>query len=88
MYGIFHGTGNSARFCQNFGIISGGGFEPPNPPLGTPVIYGAPCKARNVYVIYIYGPSFANTESCLFLFAAKCLNTESMQKVILWHSCV
>jgi hypothetical protein len=22
---IFHGTGNSARLCQNFGIISGGG---------------------------------------------------------------
>jgi hypothetical protein len=33
----FHGTGNSARLCQNFGIISGG-FEPPKPPpLGTPV---------------------------------------------------
>jgi hypothetical protein len=30
---IFHGTGNSARLCQNFGIISGGGFEPPKPPL-------------------------------------------------------
>jgi hypothetical protein len=22
---IFHGTGNSAQLCQNFGIISGGG---------------------------------------------------------------
>jgi hypothetical protein len=30
---IFHGTGNSARLCQNFGIISGG-FEPPKPPSG------------------------------------------------------
>jgi hypothetical protein len=30
---IFHGTGNSARLCQNFGINSGG-FEPPNPPSG------------------------------------------------------
>jgi hypothetical protein len=30
---IFHGTGNSARFCQNFGIISGG-LNPPNPPSG------------------------------------------------------
>jgi hypothetical protein len=37
---IFHGTGNSARLCQNFGIISGGGgVEPPKPPApqGTPV---------------------------------------------------
>jgi hypothetical protein len=31
---IFHGTGNSARLCQNFGIISVGGFEPPKPPSG------------------------------------------------------
>jgi hypothetical protein len=30
---IFHGTGNSARLCQNFGIISGG-LNPPNPPSG------------------------------------------------------
>jgi hypothetical protein len=29
---IFHRTGNSARLCQNIGIISGG-FEPPKPPL-------------------------------------------------------
>jgi hypothetical protein len=37
---------------------------------------------------YIYGPTFDNAESHLFLFAAQCLNTESMQKVILWHICV
>jgi hypothetical protein len=37
---------------------------------------------------YIYGPMFGNAESCLFLFAAQRFNTESMQKVILWHSCV
>jgi hypothetical protein len=37
---------------------------------------------------YIYGPTFGNAESCLFLFAAQCFNIESMQKVILWHSCV
>jgi hypothetical protein len=37
---------------------------------------------------YIYGPTFGNAESHLFLFAAQCFNTESMQKVILWHSCV
>jgi hypothetical protein len=29
------------------------------------------------------GPTFDNTESRLFLFAAQCFNTESMQKVIL-----
>jgi hypothetical protein len=39
---------------------------------------------------YIYGPTFGNAESRLFLhvFAAQCFNTESMQKVVLWHSCV
>jgi hypothetical protein len=51
-------------------------------------IYGAPCKARNFNVVYIYGPTFGNAESRLFLFAAQCFNTESMQEVILWHSCV
>jgi hypothetical protein len=35
---IFHGTGNLARFFQNFGISGGEGVEPPKPsPLGTPV---------------------------------------------------
>jgi hypothetical protein len=37
---------------------------------------------------YIYGPAFGNAESCLFLFAAHYFNIESMQKVILCHSCV
>jgi hypothetical protein len=37
---------------------------------------------------YIYGPTFGNAESCLFLVAAQCFNTESVQEVILWHSCV
>jgi hypothetical protein len=37
---------------------------------------------------YIYGPTFGNAESCLFLFVAQSFNTESMQKVILCHSCV
>ena len=26
---IFHGTGNSAQLCQNFGISGGGGLNPP-----------------------------------------------------------
>jgi hypothetical protein len=34
---------------------------------------------------YKYGPTFGNAESRLFLFAAKCFKTESMQKVILCH---
>jgi hypothetical protein len=38
--------------------------------------------------VYIYGPMFGNAESRLFLLAAQCFNAESMQKVILWHSCV
>jgi hypothetical protein len=51
-------------------------------------IYGDSCKARNFNVVYIYGPTFDNPESRLFLFAVQCFNTELMQKVILWHSCV
>jgi hypothetical protein len=59
-------------------------------------IYGAPCKAWNFNVVYIYiyiytyiyGPAFGNAESRLFLFAAQCFNTESMQEVILYHNCV
>jgi hypothetical protein len=39
-------------------------------------IYGAPCKAINFNVIYIW--TFGNAESHLFLFAAQCFNTESM----------
>jgi hypothetical protein len=38
--------------------------------------------------IYMYGLTFANAESRLFLFAAQCFNTESMQKVILCQSCL
>jgi hypothetical protein len=38
--------------------------------------------------LYVYGPTFGNAESSLFLFAPQCFNTESMQKVILYHSCV
>jgi hypothetical protein len=36
---------------------------------------------------YMYGPTFGNAESRLFLFAAECFNTESMQNVFLCHSC-
>jgi hypothetical protein len=36
----------------------------------------------------VYGPTFGKAESRLFLFAARFINTESKQKVILWHSCV
>jgi hypothetical protein len=37
---------------------------------------------------YIYGPTFGNAESRLFLFAAQRFNMESLQKVFLWYSCV
>jgi hypothetical protein len=37
---------------------------------------------------YIYGPTFGNAESRLFLFAPQCFKIESMQKVFLFHSCV
>jgi hypothetical protein len=39
-----------------------------------------------VLTSYIYGLTFGNAESRLFLFAAKCFITESMQKIILCHS--
>jgi hypothetical protein len=51
-------------------------------------IYGAPYKARDFNVVYIYEPTFGNAENRLFLFAAQCFNIESTQKVIPWHSCV
>jgi hypothetical protein len=37
---------------------------------------------------YIYGHTFGNCESRLFLFAAQCFNNKVMQKVFLCHSCV
>jgi hypothetical protein len=36
----------------------------------------------------IYGPTFGNAESRLFLFAAQCFNTEPLQSVFLCHICV
>jgi hypothetical protein len=51
-------------------------------------LYGAPCKAINFNVVYIYGFTFANAKSRLFLFAPQRFNIESMQKVFLRHSCV
>jgi hypothetical protein len=36
----------------------------------------------------MYGPTFGNAESHLFLFAAKYFNIESKQKDVLCHSCV
>jgi hypothetical protein len=54
--------------------------------------YGAPCKARNFNIVYIYiymcGLTFGNAERRLFHTAAQCFNVKSMQKFILWHSCV
>jgi hypothetical protein len=41
-----------------------------------------------ILTLYIYGPTFRNAESRVFLFAAQCFNIESMQKVFLCHSCV
>jgi hypothetical protein len=36
----------------------------------------------------VYGPTYGKAESRLFLFAAPCFKTESMQKASLCHSCV
>jgi hypothetical protein len=39
-------------------------------------ICGAPCKARNFNVVYIYGLTFGIAENRLFLFTAQCFNIE------------
>ena len=50
-------------------------------------IYGAPSKARNANVVYIWTYVWQRWNS-LFLFAAQCFNTESMQRGFLFHICV
>ena len=50
-------------------------------------IYGAPSKARNANVVYIWTYVWQSWNS-LFLLAAQCFNTESMQRGFLCHICV
>jgi len=50
-------------------------------------IYGAPIKARNANDVYIWIYVWQRWNS-LFLFAAQCFNTESMQRGLLCHICV
>jgi len=50
-------------------------------------IYGAPSKARNANVVYIWTYVWQRWNS-LFLFAAQCFNTKSMQRGFLCHICV
>ena len=50
-------------------------------------IYGAPSKVRNANVIYIW-TYVGQRWNSLFLFAAQCFNTESMQRGFLCHICV
>ena len=50
-------------------------------------IYGAPSKARNANVVYIWTYVWQRWNS-LFPFAAQCFNTESMQRDFLCHICV
>ena len=49
-------------------------------------IYGAPSKARNANVVYMWTYVWQRWNS-LFLFAAQCFNTESMQRGFLCHIC-
>ena len=49
--------------------------------------YGDPSKARNANVVYIWTYVWQRLNS-LFLFAAQCFNTESMQRGFLCHICV
>jgi len=51
-------------------------------------IYGAPSEVRNFNVVFIYGPTFGNAESRLFVFAAQCFNTEPLQSAFLCHICL
>ena len=50
-------------------------------------IYGAPSKVRNANVVYISTYVWQRWNS-LFIFAAQCFNTESMQRGFLCHICV
>jgi hypothetical protein len=50
-------------------------------------IYGAACKARNFKVVYVWTCVWQRWKPPSPI-SAQCFNTESMQKVILWHSCV
>jgi hypothetical protein len=51
-------------------------------------VYMEPLVKPEILTSYIYGTAFGNAESRLFLLTAQRFNIESMQKVILWHSCV
>ena len=50
-------------------------------------IYGAPSKARNANIVCVWTYVWQRWNS-LFLFAAQCFNTESMQSGFLCHICV
>ena len=50
-------------------------------------IFGAPSNARYANVVYIWTYVWQRWNS-LFLFAAQCFNTESMQRGFLCHICV
>ena len=55
--------------------------------LLTSYIYGAPSKASNANVVYIWTYVWQRWNS-FFLFAAQCFNTESMQRFPVSHLCV
>ena len=51
--------------CSDFGLVTSSG--PINSlRLLMSYIYGAPSKARNANVVYIYGPTFDNAETVSF----------------------
>jgi hypothetical protein len=72
---IFHGTGNSAQLCQNFGFFfwGGGGFNTPNPPrYATAVNHTAVISSNYTTKMwvskYAAEPKFLFVTSKLFLF--------------------
>jgi hypothetical protein len=52
------------------------------------IIYMELLEKSEILTSYIYGLTFGNADSCRFLFAAQCFNTESIQKVFLCLNCV
>jgi hypothetical protein len=64
---IFHGTGNLARLCQNFGIP--GEFTPPNP-LVTPLVCSRPFSLD---LCYVHSMTFAERWNRLKTHLSECI---------------
>ena len=68
---IFHGTGNSAQLCQNFGISGWGVWTPQPPPLGTPLVW----ERESVCVCM-----------CVCVCVCVCVVWMQPYRVLFWHT--